>query len=267
MRRPSKKPFAWGAKLERAIRVGESSSAAGTSWRISGSVLSANSLSRSKVNRDSSRKVGKARKSASMSRSRAAVVRKTALELRIRLGELTLAAAQRPEGDGAVAEELPHREPLGVEDAEEAVELGEGGFELGESVGEALPAALDRDRRLPLPFLEGGAGGGVEGAEDLVQLDRFGDVAVGSVAAVGQLRPVGVARGQLDVGLAEQRLGAQDRPRAARDRPVLGRRCRSSPAPVRRRAQIDRLHFADRDAGDPHVGLLGELGRLAGRGP
>ena len=156
-----------------------------------------------------------------MSRSRGGGGLKTALEFWIRLGQLALAAAQRLEGGGAVAEELLDREALAVEHAEELVEVGEGRFELAERVGEALALAVDRHRRFLHPGLEGGAGFGVEGAEDLVELDRFGDVGLGQGAAVGQLGPVGVAGGEFDVGLPEQRLGAQDRPRRLRQRRVL----------------------------------------------
>ena len=63
---PLKKPFASGESLAMATRVGESCLAAGTSWRISGSVLTENSRSRSRWS-GSSRKVGKALNSASMS--------------------------------------------------------------------------------------------------------------------------------------------------------------------------------------------------------
>ncbi len=52
-----------------------------------------------------------------------------------------------------------------------------------------LAAALDRDRRFLHPFLEGGAGRRVEGAEDLVELDRFGDVADRSVAPSARCGP------------------------------------------------------------------------------
>ena len=86
------------------------------------------------------------------------------------------------------------------------------------------------------------------------------------VAALGQRRRLVAARGQLDVGLAEQRLLAQDRPRVVGDRRVarvqLDRRLG-----VARVAQVDRLDLADRDAGDPHVRLLGELRRLVERRP
>ncbi len=71
--------------------------------------------------------------------------------------------------------------------AEDAVEFGEGRFEFGEGVGEVGAAAGDRHRDFLHPFLEGGAGPGVEGAEDLVELDRFGDVGLGQGGAVGEL--------------------------------------------------------------------------------
>ncbi len=135
--------------------------------------------------------------------------------------QLALATAQGLKGDGAVAEELLDRDPLRVEHAEDLVEFGEERFELGEGVGEGLAAAGDRDRAFLHPFLEGRARARVEGAEDLIELSRFGDVGTCQRAAVGQLRPICVARGQFDVGLAEQGLGAQDRPRAPRDRRVL----------------------------------------------
>ena len=73
---------------------------------------------------------------------------------------------------------------------------------------------------------------------------------------------------QLDVGLAEQRLLAQDRPGVAGDRRELGfdldlRLGRVLAVdPLVDRRQLDRLDLADRDAADPHVRLGGELGRL-----
>ena len=86
-------------------------------------------------------------------------------------------------------------------------------------------------------------------------------LAAGSRVAVLELRAVAVAGRQFDVGLGEQRLGAQDRPRVLGDRRVLGvdldRRDRQLVG-----VALDVLDFADVDAGDPHVGLLGELGGL-----
>ena len=130
-----------------------------------------------------------------MSRSRRAVVWKTALELWIRLASSPSRPRRALEGGGAVAEQLADREALGVEDAEELVEFGEGRFELADRVGEALALAVDRHRGFLHPGLEGGAGFRVEGAEDLVELDRFGDVGLGQGAAVGQLGAVARRRG------------------------------------------------------------------------
>ena len=108
--KPSKKPFASGASLPKAISVGESCSAAGTSWRTSGSVLIAKDLSRSRVSRDSSSKVGKARNSASMSWSRCGGRLEDVVRGLDQVRELAFAAAEGAQGDGAVAEELAHRQ-------------------------------------------------------------------------------------------------------------------------------------------------------------
>ena len=63
------------------------------------------------------------------------------------------------------------------------------------------------------------------------------------------------ARRQLDVGLAEQRLLAQDRLRVGGDRRVGGVELdrRLGLAAV---GELDVLDLADRDAGDAHVGLV-----------
>ena len=53
---------------------------------------------------------------------------------------------------------------------------------------------------------------GVEGPEDLVELHRRLDLCLGQGSALRQLRPVAVSLGELDVGLAEERLLAQHRP-------------------------------------------------------
>ena len=83
----------------------------------------------------------------------------------------------------------------------------------------------------------------------------------------GSCRLLAVAGRQLDVGLAEQRLLAQDRPRVGGDRRVgvveLDRRHRR--VGVLALAELDLRHLADRDAGDPHVGLVREQARLGER--
>ena len=130
-------------------------------------------------------------------------------------------------------------------------------------VGEALAPALDRDRRVLHPGLEGGPGLGVEGAEDLVELDRLGDVGGGQRAAVGKRRVrrrwPGSARRRSRraaswcAGSPAVRAGSA---RSGRSMSIVASACSPSGE------QLDACHFADRDAGDPHVGLLGELGRL-----
>ena len=198
-----------------------------------------------------------------MSRSRAAVVLKTAFELRIR----PASSPWRPRR--ARSEVAPLRKSCLTASrwVSRTRKRRSNSVKVGSSSPKALersaPRPCDRHRGFLLPGLEGGAGLGVEGAEDLVELDRFGDVwRVGQGAAVGELRPVAVARGQFDVGLAEQRLGAQDRPRVRRDRRVLVVDVDRGQRLFAVGRQVDVLHLADRDAGDPHVGLLGELGRL-----
>ena len=126
--------------------------------------------------------------------------------------------------------------------------------ELADRGGEVGAAALEGGRRLLHPDLEVRAGLGVEGAEDLVELDRVGHLGRGNVAALGELRARAVARGQLDVGLAEQRLLAEDRLGVRRDRRVLGvdRDRRVGEAVV---GELDGVDLADGDTGDPHVGL------------
>ena len=179
-------------------------------------------------------------------------------------GELALALRERLEDVAAAADQLLCGERLAVEDPQDPVCL------LGESVErrdrdrEVLAAALEGNRSALHPLLERGTGLGVEGAEDLVELDRLRDLRLGKRVALGQRRRRVAAGGQLDVGLPEQRLLTEHRPRVVGDRRVLrielDRRDR-----VALVAEVDRLDLADRDPGDPHVGLLGELGRLGER--
>ena len=94
---------------------------------------------------------------------------------------------------------------------------------------------------------------------------------VGETCVVLSLPPSGIVRRrraagrQLDVGLAEQRLLAQDRPRVRRQRRVARVELDHDVRAAGRLVGLDRLDLADRDAGDAHVGLLGELGRLGER--
>src|SRR3954447_8808318 len=93
-----------------------------------------------------------------------------------------------------------------------------------ESVVQVLAAvvpAVNRRGQLADPLLEGGPRGLVEGAEDLVELDRRLDLLVGQGPAVLQKSGGLVPWGDLHVGLAEQGLLPQDRLRVLRDRRVL----------------------------------------------
>src|SRR5918999_1424632 len=71
-----------------------------------------------------------------------------------------------------------------------------------------------------------------------------------------------VARGQLHVGLAQQRLLAQDRASVARDRGELLVQLDLRDRPGAALVEPLRLHLADVHSRDPHVRLLGERGRL-----
>ena len=238
-------------------------SAAGTSWRNSGSVLSANSLSRSKVSLDSSWKVGKARNSASMSRSRAAVVLKTALELRIRSASWPSRPRRAWRATAPLLNSCWTASRCVSSTRKSLSNSVKNGSSSASALEKRLALAVDRDRAFLHPFLEGGAGARVEGAEDLVELDRFGDVGA---------RPACRRR----AARARRRRRGSVRRRSRR----AASWCAGSPAcPCGIGAYLssmsivasacwpsgdcfDVLHFADRDAGDPHVGLLGELGRL-----
>ena len=98
----------------------------------------------------------------------------------------------------------------------------------------------------------------VERREDLVQLGGALDPRVRQPATVRQHAGAPVPRRQLDVGLAEQRLLAQDRVAVLRDRRV--RRVELDLHDRARAALVEllRLHLADVHAGHPHVRLLGE---------
>jgi hypothetical protein len=206
-----------------------------------------------------------------------------------RIGELAVALAERVEDRAGVADEALELVALTAQDREHAGGVAEERGEVADRVVEVEAAAADRDRRPLLPLLEGRAGLRVEGVEDLVDLGLVLDPADRERASLGdrvdvarprlgsrggraerdtggRLRPR--ARGELDVGLAEQGLLAQDRSRVARDRRELGLDLDLdlggvlAADPLVVRGQLDRLHLADRHAPDPHVRLLGELRRL-----
>jgi hypothetical protein len=138
--------------------------------------------------------------------------------------------------------------------------VGEGG-EVAQRVVEVAPAAGDGLGQVLLPGAEARARLGVECLEDLVELDGLAHARVGQEAAVGHgARLALVAGRELDVGLAQQRLLAQDRVGVAGDRRELARELdrRHRAAGVRGVKRLD-AHLADADARHAHVGLHGEL--------
>ncbi len=84
----------------------------------------------------------------------------------------------------------------------------------------ALVERPDGEVLLPVAIRE--AGDGVEGLQHLVEVHVGLHPAVGKEGAVLERRCPPRARGDLDVGLAQQRLLAQDRLRVGVDRRVLG---------------------------------------------
>jgi hypothetical protein len=124
--------------------------------------------------------------------------------------ELPLALGEGLEDVAAAPKQLADREALAVEDAEKPVGLLRERVELGDRRGQVRPLAVQRGGRSLHPHLERVASARVEGAEDLVELDRIRDLSLGQGAALGQAGPLLVPRRQLDEGLAEQGLLAQD---------------------------------------------------------
>ena len=144
---------------------------------------------------------------------RSAIVPKTVFELRIRPGQLAVARAERVEDDAGVADRAAATALLLVELLAAAVRVLGERREVAERGVEVRAAALDPLRERLLPDLERLARPRVERAEDLVQLDGRRHLRVGQRAVLGQQCRALVAGRQLDVGLAEQRLLAQDRAR------------------------------------------------------
>ena len=147
---------------------------------------------------------------------------------------------------------------LGVQHAEDA---GAGGGELAqvaEREVEVLALAADRLRRLRDPVAEGLLRLRVEDPQDLVELHRRLDLRAAQRGAVAERAVLAVAGRQLDVGLAEQRLLAQDRARVARDRRVLRVDVERGGGGVAAPVELLREHLSDGDPGDPDVGLLSQ---------
>ena len=222
--------------------MGLSSRAAGRSCWTSGSVSVANSSSRVSVARDSRRKVGKIWNVSASSALRLAVVVKTSFEFSIspRSWPRRSESAVKTSPPSRISRWTASR--CAVEQAESVVGLLGERVEAGERQRQVVAAAAQRRRLALHPGLERVAGRVVEGPEDLVELDRVGDLRLGQgpalrdrarrLARTGPSRTRPSRRGQLDVGLAEEGLLSQHRPGVHRDRRVLRVVSRARPPPV-----------------------------------
>src|SRR5215211_3351536 len=207
-----------------------------------------------------------------------------------RPGELLVSLAEGVEDGARVADETLQRGLLRAQDAQDVGRIAEERAEVAERVVQIDAAPVDGDGGARLPALEGLPRALVEGVEDLVDLggvlglpdaersalrDRtdFLRTGVGGSARRTERNRGGLlARlgpgGELDVGLAEQRLLPQDRARVRVDgrelRVDLDRRLgRVLPRDTLIGGrELDRLDLPDRDARDPYVGLRRELRRL-----
>ena len=189
--------------------------------------------------------------------------REGALRVDDQVVQLPVALVERGEDDAGVLHDALERVVLGVEDVQHARARLREVAQVAEREVEVLAgAAPDRLRRFRHPLAERGLGRVVERAQDLVELDRRLDLAVVEEGPIGQLARAPVPRRELHVGLAQQRLLAQDRARVPRDRGVLAvdveRHGRRDAALV----ELLRTDLAHGDARDPHVGLLRERRRL-----
>ena len=222
----------------RSTRVGDSCRAAGRSWVTSGSALAANLLRR----RRGGAGLAQERRQGDERRGELAVADGRGLEHAVGVldqrAQLAAALGDRVEDHAGVADEAARRAVLAAQDPQHVVDVLGERRQAAERLVQPLAPGPDGAALLVEVVRERRPGLGVERAEDLVELDRRGDLGLRQATAVGQLRPRAVARGELDVGLAEQGLLAQDRPRVARQRGVVGveleRRRRS--ARSRRRA-------------------------------
>ena len=178
--------------------------------------------------------------------------------------ELVVAAGQRVEHHARVVHERAHRAFLGVEDRHQLAGAFDERFELGEGRVDLFSAAVDALRERLLPDREVASGLRVERRQDVVERHLRLDVPVCELVAVGEVRAALALGDQLHVGLAEQRLLANDRVHVGAHRRVLAgdfdRRVR---APVA--AEVQRDHVSDVDAADAHVRLFGERERARER--
>ena len=170
---------------------------------------------------------------------RALAVDDEALELVVAFGERVEHFA------GVLDHRTRQRAFLGGEDADQLVGVFDERLQLGEAGVDLFAAAGDPFRERLHPDLEVPARLGVERGQDVVERHRRFDLALGQPAAVGQDGPRPALGDQLHVGLAQQRLLAQDRVHVGADRRVLAGdferrdgarlRCRASARPRARR--------------------------------
>ena len=262
---------ALGASRRTSRSVGLRSRATGLrSWKT-GRASSAKPFRRSRVRRPSFSKVGRILKVS----ERAWLCEASAPNVRLppddRPGQGLVVGGERREHVARVVDQRAQRLLLAAQGSEDVTRVGCERAEVAEGVVQVEAAAVDRDPRVLHPGLERLPGLLVEALEDLVDLGLILDLSLGEMAAFrDRLRRVaareladvdgpglsldvagrlvglgpGAAR-ELDVGLAEQRLLAQDRLRVRGDRRVLrvdldrrrGSCCRSTgPSGIRCRA-------------------------------
>ena len=175
-------------------------------------------------------------------------------------GELALPPPERAQDGPRVAHERPHRAALLVQDREEPVRAVAERVDVAERVVQVLRVPVGGERQAAHEPLEVAPGPLVERPRHLVELDRGEDLLARQVPAIGQLAGLRVARGELHVRLAEQRLLAEDGLGVTRNGRVLrldlDQRARAVAA------EVDGHHAADLHARDAHVGRLGQLRRL-----
>ena len=106
----------------------------------------------------------------------------------------------------AIAQQRRGRRLLAIEHRQHRVDVGCERVQLRERGVELLAPVGQRDPSLLHPCLERPARLRAERVQDLIELDRGLHLALGQLTAVTQLGPVRVARRQLHVGLAQQRL-------------------------------------------------------------
>ena len=171
--------------------------------------------------------------------------------------QLPVASRQRVEDDARVVDHGAQRAFLGGEDADERVGVFGERLQVGQRGVDFFAAPVDAFRERLLPDFPGRARLRVERFQNSVERDRAFDLAVGQLAVIRQVASGAALRDQLHVGLAQQRLLAQDRVHVRADRRVapgdLERRVRAAFLVV-----LDRHHMPDVHAADAHVGLFGQ---------